>query len=132
MCKICASIKKKIVFGFFQGVFRKIWTPALTTFLLIYCNNFLMWTSSMPEIWTLNWQLGFFVYTIKYCWSCSTQVPFVSGSKFSLVHQQLFGNQTFRASSVEGFWKTYSKPVSRVMNILFLLTISIDFQLGRW
>jgi len=40
---------------FFQGVFRKIWTPALTTFFLIYCNNFLMWTSSMPEIWI--WKL---------------------------------------------------------------------------
>ena len=58
-------------------------------------------------------------------------MPFVSGSKFSLVHQQLFGNQTFRASSVEGFWKTYSKPVSRVMNILFLL-ININININRF
>ena len=106
MYKMCANIRANLAFFCFYFVLREIRTSAVTTFFLnLHCMNFLMRTSSAPEI-ILNLKLTAWFTWID-CWSyitlictkffsepfpffereykknkAKTKVPFISGSNF--------------------------------------------------
>ena len=69
-----------------------------------------------------------YLRAISICLESKYKRQNISKTRFEF-SRVLFGNHSFRESTLERFWETYSEAVLRVMNILFVLTILIDLKI---